>query len=162
MRVLRQARHQLVNFSFGRHAAGWVSGTVDDDQAGRRGNLRQHGIGVEGKALVFAQLNGDGGRATVLDDRFVNRETGVGVHDLCARLTKHQHCKKHGGFTAGHDDNAIGINAGPVAAFQVGGDGLAQCGDAVRRRITMVTIAQCLNTRLDDVRRGLEIRLPNP
>ena len=43
--------------------------------------------------------------------------------------------------------------------MKVGGDRLAQRRDAVRRRVAVLAVAQRLDRRFDDMRRGLEVRL---
>ncbi len=159
--VLFKAGHEFVNFGLGRDAAGGVGRAVDDDKPCGRRDLCQHRVGVKGKVVVLAQRNGHRRGAAVLNYGFVNRKARVGVHDFGPRLAKHQHRKKHGGFTAGYHHHAVGVNAGAMAALQVGRYGLAQCGNAVGRGVAVVSVAQRGNTGLHHVRRGLKVGLAN-
>jgi hypothetical protein len=48
-----------------------------------------------------------------------------------------------------------------VAALQVRCNRLAQGRNAVRGRIAVMAVTQCLDARLDDMRRRFEVRLPD-
>ena len=65
----------------------------------------------------------------------------------------------HRHLAAGDDQHVIRRDVDVIAAMEVGGDRLAQRRDPVRRRIAVLAVAQRLDRRLDDMRRGFEIRL---
>jgi hypothetical protein len=87
--------------------------------------------------------------------------TGMGVApvNLCAGLAEHQDRHEHGDLSARDDDDLVGRDGYTRALFDVSGHRLAQRQDAGCRRVAMVTVAQGLHGRLDDVGGRREIRL---
>jgi hypothetical protein len=156
-----EAGDQAVDLRLRRHAAGRVGRAVQDDQARCRGDARQHGLGGETESLRLGQRDGHRLGAAVVDQRAVDGKARIGVEDLRARFAEHEHGEEHGDLAAGHDDDTAGIDLDSEPLVEVGGDRPAQGGDAVGRRVAVVAVAQRLDARLDDMRRGLEIRLPD-
>ena len=111
------------------------------------------------KPLSSRSAIGTGFGAGELDQRPVDREARVGVHDLGARLAEHQHGEEHGHLAARHDDDPVGVHVDAAALAHVGGHRLAQRQDAVGRGVAVVPVAQRLDRGLDDVRRGREVGL---
>src|SRR5262245_4591253 len=146
----------------GRHrAAAGIVRAVENNQAGLGCDLRQHLLGGKGKLVLFTEADRHRLGAGVLDHRAIDGKSRVWIHDLDAGLSEHQDREEHGWLAARHDDDAVGVDLDAVPAPKIGGDGLTQRQNALRRRITMLTIAQRLDGSIDDVLRRFEIRLAN-
>ncbi len=101
----------------------------------------------------------DGRRPGELDHRAVDREAGVGIEDLRARVAEHQHRERHRDLAAGDNDDLAGVDLDAEAAGNVAGDRLAQLGDPAGRRVAVVTVDEGPTRGLDDVRRGRKVGL---
>ena len=154
-----EAAHQPVQLQLRHHAAGGVGRGVDDHEAGAGRDLRQHLLRTEGEALALVEGDWDGLSAAVLDERAVDREAGVRVHDLGPGLAEHEDGEGHRHLAAGHHHDAVGMDGHTTAGLHVLGHGLAQGQDAVGRRVAVVTVAECLDRGLDDVGGGGEVGL---
>ena len=142
-------------------AAGRVGGAVEDDQAGALVDLAEHLLGVEGEAVLLAQRDRHGRRARVADQRFVDREAGIGVEDFRAGFAHEQDGAEHDGLGAGRDQHGGGIDALAVAALEIVGDRHAQFGDAGGGGVAVPPVGQRLAAGVDDVGGRLEVGLPD-
>ena len=141
------------------HAAGRVGRAVQDHQPGPVGDPVQHLAGAEGEVPLFGQFDRHRRGAGKADDRFVDREAGVGVENLGAGLAEHHQGEEHGRLAARHDQHGRRIDLDPAMAQDVRRHGLAQPGHAGRRGIAVMAVGERPRRRLDDMVRGFEIRL---
>ena len=100
-------------------------------------------------------------RAAIVDNRFVDWESRVWIHDLGSSFAEHEDRKEHGDLATRDDDDAFGVNINIVTFVQVGGDGFPQLQQSVGGRITVVTVAQRFDGRFHNMLRRFEIRLAN-
>ncbi len=126
-----------------------------------RGVMRESNSssGGEREAVSGAERIGDRGGPREIDHRFVDGEAGVGIQDLGAGVAEHQRGERHRHLAAGHDDDLAGRDLHAEPPRRVGGDRLAQRGDAARGRVAVVAVAEGPARGLDDVRRRREIGL---
>ena len=150
---------ERIDLGLGRHAAGRVGRAVEDDQTGPAGNLFQHLAGAEGEIPLLFQRDRHRRGAGEADHRFVDREAGVGIEDLGARLAEHHEREEHGRLAARHDEHARRIDLDPAMAQDVRRHRFAQPGHAGRRGIAVMAVGERFRRRLDDMVRGFEIRL---
>jgi hypothetical protein len=95
----------------------------------------------------------------IAHQRLVDREAGIGVDDLRARLAEHRDREEHRDLAARHHDDVLRIDGRAGAPADVVRDGRAQLGDALGRRVAVVAVAQRPAGGLDDVLGGAEVRL---
>ena len=157
--MLREARRELVDLALRDRPAGRVGGRVEDDEAGRGGDVGEHRVGVEGEVLALEERDRDRFRAAVLDDRLVDGKAGVGVHDFRAGLPEHEDREEHRDLAARHDHNPRRVHLHPAAGRDIRRDRLAKGGDPGGGGVAVVAVAKGLDRRLDDVGRGLEVGL---
>ena len=119
----------------------------------------EHLVGGERDPVAPVQRIADRGRAREVDHRPVDGKAGVGVQDLGAGAAEDQHGERHRHLAAGHDDDLAGVDLHAEAPRGVGGDRLAQRGDAVGGRVAVMAVAEGPARGLDDVRRGREVGL---
>ena len=69
------------------------------------------------KANSFSslQMNGDGLCPAIVDDRFVDREARIGVHDLRAGFTVHHDGEEHRDLAARDDNDTVRVDLNAVA-----------------------------------------------
>ena len=124
--------------------------------------LIPHLVGGEGKAGVLVQGDRHRRGAGEADRRFIDRKTGVRVHDLGAWLAEHQAGEEHGRLAARLDHDVFGVDGDAAVGLDVLGHRQAQFGDAVGRGVAVVAVGQGLAAGLDDVLGRLEVRLADP
>ena len=91
--------------------------------------------------------------------RFVNREAGVGVDHFIARLEQRQHGEENDRFAARHHRNVLRAHADAARGRNVGGDGLAQIGKALRGAVMRPAFVQRFLGSFHNVGRRREIGL---
>ena len=116
-------------------------------------------LGREGEAVRLAHLRRHGGRAGELDHRAVDRKAGIGIDDLRPLRAEHQDRHEHGDLAARRDQDEVRRDVDAEPAGEVRRHGLAQGRDPGRVGIAVLAVAQRLDRRLDDVRRGFEVGL---
>ena len=125
----------------------------------RGGDEREHRVGVEREVPLLQQRDRHRGGAAEADRGFVDRKPRVRIEDLRPRLAEHHHREEHRHLAAGDDHDPVGMHLDPAMAQEVRRHRLPDARDPGRRGIAVVAVAQRLHPRLDDVRRGLEVRL---
>ena len=124
VRMGLQPFDKLVHFRFGCCTAGRIGrGTVDNNEARLRRDVLEDFVRTEGKLVRFLQMNGDGLCPAIVDDRFVDREARIGVHDFRAGFTKHHDGEEHRDLAARDDNDTVRVDLNAVAFVQVGNDG---------------------------------------
>ena len=91
--------------------------------------------------------------------RFVDRVARVGHEDLVARIDQRQDRVQHHALAADRDEHPVRLDREALAGRRVGGDRLAQGGDARERRVVGRTRVERGLGRSPDVGRGIEVRL---
>ena len=158
-RMFGQSRRQPFHFFARRHAAGGIGGAVEDDKPGARRNQGEHFLGVEGKAVFLAVMQGYRGGSGKSDDRFIGQESGVGINDLGPGFAEYKRGIEQDRLAAGRDQNRGGVNFRAPVFGDVGGHCHPQFGDSARRGIAVTAVFQRLAGGFHDMVGGREIRL---
>ena len=90
------------------HASGRILGGVDDDEARALRHAPLEQVEVEAEAARLEQRDGDGHAADEVDDRLVDRESGVRVDDLVPLADERQDREEHDRLRAGRHDDLVG------------------------------------------------------
>ena len=157
--MIKQSGYKLVDLFTRRHTTRWVCWRVNNNQTRLIGDLRQHFFRREGKTVLLFQSDRHWRSTGVLDNRLIDWEARIRIHDLGPWLTKQHHRKEHSWLTAGHNYDVIRIYLNVMSAVQVRSNGFAQCRNTVCRRVAMMTISQRFDTRFNNMFRGLKVRL---
>src|SRR6201998_1257636 len=123
LRVSFEGGDEPVEFVARHDAAGWVSGTVDNDQPRARSDLVQHFVGAEREVCGLRQRDRDRGGARKPNYTFIDREAWVRIEDLSARFAKYHDREEHGDLAAGNDQDTIRRHLDCMSTQEVGGDG---------------------------------------
>ncbi len=124
---------------------GRVGRRVEDHHPGLRreplGEVRRR----EREAAVLGERQRHGRRAGPVDHRLVDREAGVRVDDLVARVAGREHAEEQERLGAGRDDDvAPGRSSSAAVAREVRRARLAQRRDARCRAVVGLAVAQRL------------------
>ena len=165
--LVRQHRHAVVARELGdpahvlgaQHAAGRVVGRVDDEELGLLGDAPLELLQVEAEAGLLEQ--GDRHRlpAHEVDHRLVDREPGVRVDDLVARVRERHDGEEHDRLGARRHHDLVRLDRNAARLLDVLGDRLAQLGQAGRRPVVGGPRVERPLGRVADVRRRVEVRL---
>ncbi len=123
------------------------------------GDLLQDLVHVYVKVAVFAQAVGNRLAAHKPDQRFVNREAGIGIEHLVVALDERQNREEHDGLATRRDDDFARIDGDAEPLRDLAGNGLAQLGKPGGWAVVSPALAQSAGRCLDDVGRRREVRL---
>ncbi len=109
--------------------------------------------------MLHPDRDGHRGGAHEAGQRLVDGVARVGHEDLVARVDQAEDGVQHHALAADRDEDLLRIGGHALAQVHVGGDGLAQGGDARERRVVGGALVEGLLGRLAHVGRRIEVRL---
>ena len=141
----RQTAATASSFGAGEDFAAGVGGGVEEDGAGARGDGGAQRVGVE-RAIWLGQRDQDGLDAQGLERGDVVAVEGLEEQDFVAGVEQgHGGGVEAAGGAGGDQDFGLGVVGEAVVALLLGGDGVAQAGDAVEAGVDVVAVVDGLD-----------------
>src|ERR1039458_8501283 len=94
--------------------------------------------------IAGGKRKGHGNRAQAKRDRGISGEAGIGIEDFVAGIEQGHHREEESDLAAGREYDVGWRNLDVASARQVGGDFLAQGGDASDGAVPVLTVTPAL------------------
>ena len=107
------------------HSASGILRRIQNNQPGSIVDERSELVDFEREVAFFAQMDGHGAAANVVDHRLVNGKAGIGIDDFIALIDERQNRKENNWLAAWDDDHFVACNFYAASAAYVFGEGLA-------------------------------------
>src|SRR5262249_54323581 len=116
-------------------------------------------VDIKPEIQLLAQSDRHRFSADVVDHRFINRKPWIWVDDLVSIFRERENGEKNDRFAAGNYNHFVGRNVDSPGLTDILSDSLSQLRQACRRAVVSKSLVQRVGSRVDDVSRGIEIRL---
>ena len=134
----------------GINRARWIAGRVGDEHARAARDLRGDLGEVRLEMVAGRELERYRNRAETERDRRIAGKAGIGIQDFVARLEQRHHGEKQGESCSRARARHSPAETVEIArAVQVGGDLLAQCGNAGDGAVAVFALGERFGGRLD-------------